>query len=53
MVGIGGVLRSGGDIKYSIFIDIFGQWGIGIPLAILTGLVLGVAITLGSNLNFS
>ncbi|WP_318516634.1 MATE family efflux transporter [Photobacterium leiognathi] len=41
MVGIGGVLRSGGDIKYSIFIDIFGQWGIGIPLAILTGLVLG------------
>ncbi|WP_305370501.1 MATE family efflux transporter [Photobacterium leiognathi] len=41
MVGIGGVLRSGGDIKYSIFIDIFGQWGIGIPLAIVTGLVLG------------
>lgn len=41
MVGIGGVLRSGGDIKYSIFIDLFGQWGIGIPLAILTGIVLG------------
>ena len=41
MVGIGGVLRSGGDIKYSIFIDLFGQWAIGIPLAILTGIVLG------------
>ncbi len=41
MVGIGGVLRSGGDIKYSIFIDLFGQWGIGIPLAIFTGVFLG------------
>ena len=41
MVGIGGVLRSGGDIKFSIFIDLFGQWGIGIPLAIFTGIFLG------------
>ncbi|MEZ8824836.1 MATE family efflux transporter [Vibrio amylolyticus] len=41
MVGIGGVLKSGGDIKYSIFIDLFGQWAIGIPLAYVTGIVLG------------
>ncbi|MGF1696433.1 MATE family efflux transporter [Vibrio lamellibrachiae] len=41
MVGIGGVLKSGGDIKYSIFIDLFGQWAIGIPLAYFTGIVLG------------
>jgi Na+-driven multidrug efflux pump len=41
MVGIGGVLKSGGDIRYSIFIDLFGQWAIGIPLAYFTGLVLG------------
>ncbi|WP_047044647.1 MATE family efflux transporter [Vibrio mexicanus] len=40
MVGIGGVLKSGGDIKYSIFIDIFCQWGIGIPLAYYTALIL-------------
>ncbi|MCG9630180.1 MATE family efflux transporter [Vibrio sp. Isolate30] len=41
MVGIGGVLKSGGDINYSIFIDLFGQWAIGIPLAFYTALVLG------------
>ncbi|MEZ8157736.1 MATE family efflux transporter [Vibrio splendidus] len=40
MVGIGGVLKSGGDINYSIFIDLFGQWAIGIPLAYFTALVL-------------
>ncbi|MCG7499999.1 MATE family efflux transporter [Vibrio sp. Of7-15] len=41
MVGIAGVLRSGGDIKYSIFIDLFAQWAVGIPLAFYTGLYLG------------
>lgn len=41
MVGIGGVLRSGGDIRYSIFIDLFAQWAVGIPIAVITGLVLG------------
>ncbi|ELO1557218.1 MATE family efflux transporter [Aeromonas hydrophila] len=33
MVGIIGVLRSGGDVNYSIFIDIVGMWCIGLPLA--------------------
>ncbi|MEZ8124550.1 MATE family efflux transporter [Vibrio splendidus] len=41
MVGIGGVLKSGGDINYSVFIDLFGQWAIGIPLAYFTALVWG------------
>lgn len=41
MVGIAGVLRSGGDIRYSIFIDLFAQWAVGIPIAVFTGIVLG------------
>lgn len=40
MVGIGGVLKSGADMRYSIFIDTFGQWAIGIPLTYYTGMVL-------------
>ena len=31
-VGIIGVLRSGGDVNYSTFIDIFCMWCVGIPL---------------------
>ncbi|MCP5076954.1 MAG: MATE family efflux transporter, partial [Psychromonas sp.] len=38
MMGINGVLKSGGDIKYSAFIDLFGLWCIGIPAAILGAL---------------
>lgn len=33
MVGIVGVLRSGGDVNYSILIDIIAMWCIGLPLA--------------------
>ncbi|MGY0614519.1 MATE family efflux transporter [Vibrio sp. FJH11] len=44
MVGIGGVLKSGADIRYSIFIDTFGQWAIGIPLTYYTGMVLGLPL---------
>ncbi|ENY73567.1 MATE efflux family protein [Aeromonas diversa CDC 2478-85] len=33
MVGIVGVLRSGGDVNYTILIDIVGMWCIGLPLA--------------------
>ncbi|KUE80274.1 MATE family efflux transporter [Aeromonas schubertii] len=36
MVGIVGVLRSGGDVNYTIFIDIVSMWCIGLPLAALT-----------------
>lgn len=40
MVGVGGVLKSGGDIKFSMFIDLFAQWVVGIPLAYYTVVVL-------------
>ncbi|CAH0533505.1 putative FMN/FAD exporter YeeO [Vibrio stylophorae] len=33
MVGISGVLRSGGDIRWMIIIDLMAQWLVGIPLA--------------------
>ncbi|MFO6422836.1 MATE family efflux transporter [Motilimonas sp. KMU-193] len=41
MVGIMGVLRSGGDVNYSIFIDLFCMWCIGIPLAFVAATVWG------------
>ena len=41
MVGIVGVLRSGGDVNYSIFIDIVGMWCIGLPLAWVAVSLLG------------
>lgn len=34
-IGIIGVLRSGGDVNYSTFIDIFCMWCVGIPLTYL------------------
>ena len=34
-----GVLRSGGDTKYSLYIDVGSVWLIGVPLAIIGGLV--------------
>ena len=34
-IGIIGVLRSGGDINYSTFMDIFCMWCIGIPLTFI------------------
>ncbi|MCE2593618.1 MATE family efflux transporter [Motilimonas cestriensis] len=41
MVGIMGVLRSGGDVNYSIFIDLFCMWCIGIPLTFVAATVWG------------
>ncbi len=35
----GGIIRSGGRTKYIMIIDILGTWLIGVPLALLTGLV--------------
>lgn len=37
-VNIVGILRSGGDTKYCLFLDCFGVWAIGIPLAFIGGL---------------
>lgn len=39
-VNIVGILRSGGDTKYTLFLDFSGVWAIGVPMAILGGLVL-------------
>ncbi|MDD7793884.1 MATE family efflux transporter [Clostridium sp. 'White wine YQ'] len=33
-----GILRSGGDTKYCLFLDIGGMWLVGVPLVALTGL---------------
>lgn len=39
-VNIVGVLRSGGDTKYSLFLDFSGVWCIGVPFGVLGGLIL-------------
>lgn len=39
MINITGILRSGGDTKFSLFIDTAGVWFIAVPLAFLGGLV--------------
>ena len=38
LVNIVGVLRSGGDTKYCLFLDFTGVWFIGVPMAFLGGL---------------
>ncbi|MBR1636028.1 MAG: MATE family efflux transporter [Lachnospiraceae bacterium] len=35
----GGIIRSGGRTKYIMMIDVFGTWLIGVPLAIVCGLI--------------
>ncbi len=44
LVNIVGVLRSGGDTKASLLLDITGVWCVGIPFAFLGGIVLGLPI---------
>ncbi len=39
-----GVLRSGGDTRFSLMLEASGIWGIGVPLAVLGGLVLQLPI---------
>ena len=34
-----GILRSGGDTKYGLLLELFSMWGIGVPLALLGGFV--------------
>lgn len=33
-----GILRSGGDTKFSLFVDLGGVWLVGVPMAIIAGL---------------
>ena len=35
-----GILRSGGDTRYALFLDFSGVWAIGVPMAVLGGLIL-------------
>ena len=35
------MLRAGGDVKYSLVLDVGTVWAIGVPLVALSGLVLG------------
>lgn len=44
LINIVGVLRSGGDTKASLLLDITGVWCVGIPFAFLGGIVLGLPI---------
>jgi putative MATE family efflux protein len=44
LINIVGVLRSGGDTRYSLFLDTAGVWGIGIPLALAGGLLLQLPV---------
>lgn len=39
-----GVLRSGGDVKMSLYLDVGTTWIIGVPMVALGGLVLGLEI---------
>ncbi len=45
IVIIVGILRSGGDTKYSMFAELFGVWAVGVPLAFLGSAVLKLTIT--------
>lgn len=44
LINIVGVLRSGGDTKYSLVLDTVGVWFIAIPLAYLGGIVIGLPV---------
>jgi putative MATE family efflux protein len=39
-----GILRSGGDTRYALIIEVFGTWLIGVPLALLGGFVLHLPV---------
>jgi putative MATE family efflux protein len=39
LLTIVGILRSGGDTRYGLALDLISLWGIGVPLSLLTGLV--------------
>lgn len=38
------IFRSGGDTKYALFLDVTGVWLIGIPMAVLGGLILKLPV---------
>ena len=44
MVCGSGIIRSGGETKYTLFLDVVGTYGIGIPLGIIAAFVLKMPI---------
>ena len=44
MILSGGILRSGGQTKYVMFIDMVGTWCIGVPLGLLGAFVLKLPV---------
>lgn len=44
MIVGGGILRSGGVTKITLFLELFGMWGIGVPLGFLAAFVLELPI---------
>lgn len=40
----GGILRSGGKTKYTLYLDIIGTWGIGVPMGFVSAFVLKLPI---------
>ncbi len=45
MVLGGGILRSGGNTKLILFVDLIGTWIIGVPVGLFTSLVLKLSVT--------
>lgn len=44
LIMIIGILRSGGDTRYSLFLDSVGVWCIGIPLAFIGGILMDLPV---------
>lgn len=44
MVIGGGILRSGGKTKYTLYLDMIGTWGIGVPVGFITAFLLKLPI---------
>lgn len=44
MAVIVGILRAGGDTRFSMFAEMFGVWAVGVPLAFIGALVLHLSI---------
>lgn len=40
----GGILRSGGETKYTLYLDMIGTWGIGVPIGFISAFVLKLPI---------
>ncbi|SFC32288.1 MATE family efflux transporter [Clostridium uliginosum] len=40
----GGILRSGGQTKYTLYLDMFGTWGIGVPMGFISAFIFKLPI---------